>query len=247
MTILKKLVAIDIKIMSWLGGRPGETLSSAAWNAHLTGKFFGFTYHIFDLLFYPFERNHCQLDWEYRREIYHPVFSAPKFDKVSATTLTHQMTQERFPVAVDMKAYTEYVDDQKQYGSCVAHAGQTALELMFARAGKPIDLSRMYLYYYVQKEAGTLGTFDGGYTGTLGAIISNYGCCLESTWTYDANKVGTAPDVLARAEGKNLFPNPCTFKSVGDVDGIKRSVAQGYPVVITIPVHDGFYGLGNKD
>jgi hypothetical protein len=70
MTILAALVKADIAIMRVLGGKRGETLSAAAWNAHLTGKFFGFTYHIIDLLFYRWERDHCKKDWEHRREIY---------------------------------------------------------------------------------------------------------------------------------------------------------------------------------
>lgn len=70
MTVLKRLVAFDIWLMSKLGGKPRETLSSAAWNAHLTGKFFGFTYLFIDLGFYIWERDHCKKDWEFRREIY---------------------------------------------------------------------------------------------------------------------------------------------------------------------------------
>lgn len=70
MSILQRLVAADIWLMSKLGGKPMETLSSAAWNAHITGKFFGFTYHLIDLGFYVWERDHCRRDWESRREIY---------------------------------------------------------------------------------------------------------------------------------------------------------------------------------
>ena len=70
MSALQKLVAADIKVMSWLGGKPNETLSSAAWNAHLTNVWCGWTYLLIDLLVYPFERDHCRLDWEFRKEIY---------------------------------------------------------------------------------------------------------------------------------------------------------------------------------
>lgn len=63
-------VKLDIKVMGWLGGKPNETLSSAAWNAHLTNVWWGWTYLIVDLLAYVFERDHCRKDWEYRKEIY---------------------------------------------------------------------------------------------------------------------------------------------------------------------------------
>lgn len=70
MTILQRLVAFDIWLMGKLGGKPKETLSSAAWNAHISGKFFGFTYLFIDLGFYIWERDHCKKDWEHRKEIY---------------------------------------------------------------------------------------------------------------------------------------------------------------------------------
>jgi len=69
-TVLQRLVILDIWLMGVLGGKPRETLSSAAWNAHLTGRFFGFSYHFIDLLFYPLQRDHCRKDWEFRSYIY---------------------------------------------------------------------------------------------------------------------------------------------------------------------------------
>lgn len=69
--ILKWLIAFDAWVMrSFFGGLPGETISAAAWNAHTTGKFFGFSYLLIDLLFYPFQRNHCRQAWEWQRHIY---------------------------------------------------------------------------------------------------------------------------------------------------------------------------------
>ena len=69
--MLDALIAFDAWIMgTFFGGLPDETLSSAAWNAHLTGKFFGFTYHIIDFLFWPFQREHCRKAWEWQQYLY---------------------------------------------------------------------------------------------------------------------------------------------------------------------------------
>lgn len=73
MTVLQHAVIFDIWLMGLLGGKPDEALSSAAWNAHRTGKFFGFSYLFIDLLFYVFERDHCRKDWEFRSHIYTEV------------------------------------------------------------------------------------------------------------------------------------------------------------------------------
>lgn len=70
MTTLDKLIWLDIKVMGLLGGKELETISSAAWQSHITGRFWGFSYLFIDLLFYCFQRNHCRKDWEFRKHIY---------------------------------------------------------------------------------------------------------------------------------------------------------------------------------
>jgi hypothetical protein len=71
-TAFEHAVVLDIWLMSLLGGKPRETLSSAAYNAHVTGRFFGFTHHFIDLMFYVWERDHCKKDWFFRQHIYAP-------------------------------------------------------------------------------------------------------------------------------------------------------------------------------
>ena len=69
--MLNLLIRFDIWLMStFFGGLPGETISAAAWNGHLTGRFFGFTFHFIDLLFYIWQRDHCRLSWEWQYHIY---------------------------------------------------------------------------------------------------------------------------------------------------------------------------------
>jgi hypothetical protein len=62
--LLKWLIAADIWVMFHLfGGKEGETMSAAAWNAHITGRFWGWAYLLIDLLAYPLERDHCRKSW----------------------------------------------------------------------------------------------------------------------------------------------------------------------------------------
>lgn len=70
MTFLECLVKLDVAVMRLLGGKPNETLSSAAWNAHLTKGWWGWTYLLINALFFIFQRDHCRKDWEFRKEIY---------------------------------------------------------------------------------------------------------------------------------------------------------------------------------
>lgn len=69
--VLRTLIHFDILVMrTFLGGKERETISAAAWNAKLTGKFFGFSHHIIDLIFLPYEREHCKKAWNWQRELY---------------------------------------------------------------------------------------------------------------------------------------------------------------------------------
>ena len=70
--ILRWLIHFDIWVMrTFLGGRERETISAAAWNAHLTGRFFGWTHHIIDLLFrITGEKQHCKQAWLWQKGIY---------------------------------------------------------------------------------------------------------------------------------------------------------------------------------
>lgn len=160
---------------------------------------------------------------------------------------TYSMQLEKLAPAIDMKPDTERVDDQELFGSCVAHAGQSTIETMYHRAGKPTDFSRMYLYYYVQERAGTLGTTSGGYTSQLGSIFAESGACLETTWQYDKNLLGVQPSEAAKAEARAMFPEGSTeFRRINGLADIKRALNQGKPVCITMYVHIGFYYLGNN-
>ena len=68
--VLRALIHFDIWVMGLLGGKDRETISAAAWNAHLNSKFFGFTHHFIDLLFRPWMKQHCRKAWEWQQELY---------------------------------------------------------------------------------------------------------------------------------------------------------------------------------
>jgi hypothetical protein len=158
------------------------------------------------------------------------------------------MKLEKFAPFIDFKPDTENVDDQESLGSCVAHAGQTALEIAFSRAGKPIDLSRMYLYYYVQQEAGTLGTTGGGWPTQLGSILANWGCAREAVWPYGDALLAVPPSALAGSDAKLNFPDGSTdFKKLEGLRGIKQALNRGQPVILTMYVHPGFVNLNGNN
>ena len=58
--ILNVLIGLDQLINTLRGGSPDETLSAAAWRTEQAGKLGGrIARPLIDLLFRPFERDHC--------------------------------------------------------------------------------------------------------------------------------------------------------------------------------------------
>ena len=69
--ILDKLIVFDAWCMRFFfGGLRGETMSAAAWNAHLTKGWFGWTYLIINALFYFLQKDHCRKAWEWQQDLY---------------------------------------------------------------------------------------------------------------------------------------------------------------------------------
>jgi len=70
--VLSLLIQFDIWCMvTFLGGKQGETISAAAYNSEVTGKIGGrIGRPIIDLLFYPFQKQHCYNAWLWQRSLY---------------------------------------------------------------------------------------------------------------------------------------------------------------------------------
>ena len=66
--ILNLLIALDqlAYVLLTLGaGHPDETLSAAAWRTEQAGKWLGLVFRpVIDMLFWPFERDHCRNSFE---------------------------------------------------------------------------------------------------------------------------------------------------------------------------------------
>ena len=73
--VLDALLWLDVKVFALITfGRalPGETISSAAYNGEQTGKIFGRIFRpLIDLLFRPFEKNHCRSAWHWQNHLYY--------------------------------------------------------------------------------------------------------------------------------------------------------------------------------
>ncbi|OXE36894.1 MAG: pseudouridine synthase [Phenylobacterium zucineum] len=63
--ILRVLIALDQLINVVIcNGEPDETMSSVAYRMEQQGRFWGFMRPVIDLLFRPFQKDHCRLAYE---------------------------------------------------------------------------------------------------------------------------------------------------------------------------------------
>lgn len=146
------------------------------------------------------------------------------------------------PTSVDLKADVYEVEDQSTFNACTANAGCSALELMYKKNGKLVNLSRMYLYYYTRQLSNIVGD-SGAYPRNIGKALLTYGVCYEPTWPYVAADITTPPTTTAIAEAAP-FKITSYEQIIGDVlPQIKNAVAQGIPVLLTMTVNQSFMSL----
>ena len=140
-----------------------------------------------------------------------------------------------------MKPDVDRVDDQLCSNTCVAHAGASALEICFKRAGKPTDFSRAYLYHNLFVFSKKLGVMDGAQPGGMPFALES-GVCLESSMPY--LDYDYEPSTEAIAEAKTLIPpGSVGFIGCADLHEVKVALNEGSPVMLVLRATNGLVNL----
>ena len=142
------------------------------------------------------------------------------------------------PNIVDLRPYCSPIEDQGNLGSCTGQAIAGAIELLDKRAGRTLDVSRLYIYYYERLLEGTVNYDNGAYIRDGMRAVYNYGAPLESLWPYIISKFRMVPSVQARTDGAKR--KVTLYQAVADHQGCLDSLAAGYPVVIGFNVYSSF-------
>jgi C1A family cysteine protease len=142
------------------------------------------------------------------------------------------------PNIVDLRPYCSPIEDQGNLGSCTGNAIAGAIELLDKRAGKNLDVSRLYIYYYERLIEGTVNYDNGAYIRDGMRAVYNYGAPLESLWPYDISKFKVAPNTLATTDGARR--KVTLYQAVANHQGCLDAIASGYPVVIGFSVYSSF-------
>lgn len=153
-------------------------------------------------------------------------------------------TAKRAPKA-DLRQWCSPIENQKDLGSCTAHAGIGLLEYYQKRAlGKHVDLSKLFLYKTTRKLLGLTGD-QGAYLRTTMQSMVMFGAPPESYYPYNVSQFDTEPTAFHYAMAHN-------FRSVryyrldqgpsrqANLERILTSIAGGMPCMFGFTVYSSF-------
>ncbi len=97
-------------------------------------------------------------------------------------------TTSQYPAKIDLRKYCSPIENQRNLGSCTAHAGVGIVEYYQNRAfGKHLNGSRLFVYKTTRNLLGWVGD-TGAYMRTTMAALALCGVPPEKNWPYITRK-----------------------------------------------------------
>lgn len=145
---------------------------------------------------------------------------------------------------MDLRDNFPPVFDQGRLGSCVFNAIDGAYGFEMLKQAEPfLSMSRLFMYYNVRKNMGTINEDSGAeIKDAVYNISSNYdsvGTCEESMWPYDISKFAEEPPIICYSDAKNHHI-VAAERIEQDLNHIKQSIVDGYPIVFGFVVYESF-------
>lgn len=158
-------------------------------------------------------------------------------------------TPEELPEKVDLRSWVMSVEQQGAIGSCVANGVTSACELIAAKHGENIQLSRMFLYNATKEFEGRLGE-EGLYTRDAYKVARKYGMALEADYPYDLAMDDVAPSdeayALADDYRVHRYEKVIHWRDKyfeGRMHDIKSALHEGMPVGVSFLVNATLYDI----
>lgn len=123
--------------------------------------------------------------------------------------------------------------DQGGTSSCTGQAVSQAVRLAYLHKGVTCpELSALDVYYRGRAEYGGQGSDDGSYLRSVISATKQGGVADERAWPFSEHDVNRNPNMLARRSAFDRKGVRGYYRiESGDVDGVRRAIAAGYPVV----------------
>lgn len=142
--------------------------------------------------------------------------------------------------AVDLRSNIDSVYSQSSANACTAHAVVNALDCMYDNAGQSKRFSRAWVWWWSRVNSGRAGLNVGASFSNLKAALEQDGIATESAypWTTDFSKA--PPAELVGQTGVEFTVMRA------DINGIRRKLCLGIPVVFGMTVYQDMYSLYGK-
>lgn len=162
--------------------------------------------------------------------------SIDKRDHVFAPRLSLTM-----PSKIDLRANCSPIENQGNIGSCTGNAIASVIEYLYRKAKKPVDVSRLFIYYEERVLEGTVNYDAGAYIRNGIKVVNKKGAPLETLWPYIEKKFTYKPTQSAYVDA--LKRKAIGYQRCQDFSAVKNALAIGYPVVIGFDVYESFESL----
>lgn len=147
---------------------------------------------------------------------------------------------EHFDKLIEIPRSVNLVDklpacwDQGDLGSCTGHGSGAAMAFL-----KPGFMpSRLMIYFDGRQIEGDTDDDAGAQIRDVVSGLANQGVCDEGLWPYDISQFAVEPTPACYDLAKdNLISQ---YFRCSDLDDIKNSLAQGFPVIIGFSVYSNF-------
>ena len=161
-----------------------------------------------------------------------------KREPVDARDKIYKPTAIVLPKTVDLRQYCSPIEDQGQLGSCTGNAIAGLMECLNRKAGKTVDVSRLFIYYEERVLEGSITQDAGAYIRDGIKTCYKYGAPLEELWPYLITKFKTPPNSSAVRDAANR--KVTLYERILDHDGCLDAISNGYPVIIGFDVYQSF-------
>jgi len=142
------------------------------------------------------------------------------------------------PASIDLRTYASPIEDQGQLGSCTGNAIAGAIELIDKKAGKQLDVSRLFIYYEERVLEGSVNYDAGAYIRDGIKVCYTKGAPLETLWPYNVRKWASKPTTAAYTDA--LKRKVTGYQRCVNFAAVKNALALGNPVVIGFDVYESF-------
>jgi C1A family cysteine protease len=165
--------------------------------------------------------------------------TSPKDERDLTAKQAFSIDLPNLPSSVDLEPWCGPVKDQKNEGSCTAHAGTSNLEFLYRKLKNQAPIfSPQFLYYKEREMDGSLPGDTGSMGRTSVKCLQQFGCALESTDPYDVQKMDEPPTEADLVEAAGYKAG--AYHALTNLNEMKCCLVSGFPFLIGFSVSQNF-------